>query len=260
MKQLSRTIILLGVICLPLRAFCTDYKASMFGIKSNGTTLNTRAIQKAIDYISEQGGGRLVFYVGRYLTGSIQLKSNVSLKLMEGAILVGSTSIYDYMINGTPQALVFAMNQHNIGISGKGVIEGNGKELIKTLTTQQQQGLIDQTKLSYPSLLHFDSCETIQIDSVQLWKAAGAVQVYTNCDTIQLDVITVKSTENIKNTGAIFSNSSNICIQKVYMETAGKSLIDSGNNNNISIENSTDAKGIPLSLSLPHQNAEHLSP
>jgi len=45
-----------------------DYKASMFGIKSNGTTMNTNSIQKAIDFIHEKGGGRLVFYVGRYLT------------------------------------------------------------------------------------------------------------------------------------------------------------------------------------------------
>src|SRR5690554_5586558 len=68
------------------------YNASFFGIKSNGTTLNTTAIQKAIDYISEQGGGELNFYVGRYLTGTIELKSNVTLILHEGAVLVGSTN------------------------------------------------------------------------------------------------------------------------------------------------------------------------
>ena len=54
-----------------------DYPASLFGIYSDGTTLNTRSIQYAVDYIHSNGGGRLVFYVGRYLTGSIHLKSNV---------------------------------------------------------------------------------------------------------------------------------------------------------------------------------------
>jgi polygalacturonase len=47
-----------------------DYNASLFGTKSNGTTMNTTSIQKGIDYINENGGGRLVFYVGRYLTGT----------------------------------------------------------------------------------------------------------------------------------------------------------------------------------------------
>ncbi|MCQ5300121.1 glycoside hydrolase family 28 protein, partial [Blautia wexlerae] len=58
--------------------------------------MNTRSIQKAIDFISESGGGRLVFTVGRYLTGSIHLKSNVTIHLGEGAVLVGSTNPYDY--------------------------------------------------------------------------------------------------------------------------------------------------------------------
>ncbi len=68
--------------------YAAEYKASFFGIKSNGTTLNTSSIQKAIDYIHDNGGGTLVFYVGRYLTGSIELKSNVHIVLREGAIWV----------------------------------------------------------------------------------------------------------------------------------------------------------------------------
>ena len=43
-----------------------------------------------------EAGGRLVFTVGRYLTGSIHLKSNVTIHLGEGAVLVGSTNPYDY--------------------------------------------------------------------------------------------------------------------------------------------------------------------
>lgn len=243
MKQLLRTILLLGVICLPLQVFCTDYKASMFGIKSNGTTLNTRAIQKAIDYISEQGGGRLVFYVGRYLTGSVQLKSNVSLKLMEGAILVGSASIYDYMIDGMPQALIFAKNQYNVGVSGKGVIEGNGKELVENLAVQQKQGFINQTKSPAFPLLQFDSCEIVQIDSVQLWKAAGTVQTYRQCQNVLIDRITVKSTDVDLTSAGLIENCSNILFKNCYLDTSGQALKDGGHNRNILIEDNIDAKG-----------------
>ncbi len=70
--------------------FAKDYTASLFGIYSDGVTLSTRSIQYAIDYIHKNGGGRLVFYVRRYLTGSIHLKSNVTLQLEEGAVLLGS--------------------------------------------------------------------------------------------------------------------------------------------------------------------------
>ena len=105
----------------------------MFGIESNGTKLNTTSIQAAIDYIHNNGGGRLVFYVGRYLTGTIHMKSNVTIHLEEGAILVGSTNPFDYEKHGSWQALIFAHDQENIGITGKGVIDGQGYQVCQNI-------------------------------------------------------------------------------------------------------------------------------
>ena len=76
-----RLTVLLILLLYSASLLAKDYNASLFGIKSNGTTLNTTSIQKTIDYINENGGGRLVFYVGRYLTGTIHLKSNVTIQL-----------------------------------------------------------------------------------------------------------------------------------------------------------------------------------
>ena len=70
----------IGLLVFVAGLSAKDYQVAMFGIKSDGVTLNTRSIQRAVDYISEQGGGRLIFYVGRYLTGSIELKSNVTMR------------------------------------------------------------------------------------------------------------------------------------------------------------------------------------
>src|SRR3977135_2410998 len=107
---------------------CTakDYPVSLFGIYSDGVTLNTRSIQFAIDYINQQGGGRLVFDVGRFLTGSIHLKSNVTLHLMEGAVLLGVLNPLEYERDGFT-ALILAHDQQNIAITGKGVIDGQGR-------------------------------------------------------------------------------------------------------------------------------------
>ena len=62
----TKALILSLLLLTGIGAQAKDYNASLFGIKSNGTTLNTTAIQNSIDYIHENGGGRLVFYVGRY--------------------------------------------------------------------------------------------------------------------------------------------------------------------------------------------------
>lgn len=58
--------------------------------------MNTNTIQHAIDFISDNGGGELFFEQGQYLTGSIYLKHNVTLHLMDGAVLLGSTNPFDY--------------------------------------------------------------------------------------------------------------------------------------------------------------------
>ena len=106
-SQTSSDIILAQDNSTPCSEGVTLYKASMFGCKSNGTTLNTTSIQRAIDHIASQGGGTLVFEVGRYLTGSIHLRQGVNIQLNEGAILVASPNIHDYdTADGKPTLII----------------------------------------------------------------------------------------------------------------------------------------------------------
>src|SRR5512138_2000473 len=124
-----KNYLLVVVACLQfLQAAAKDYPVSLFGISSDGTTLNTRSIQFAIDYIHQQGGGRLVFDVGRFLTGSIHLKSNVTIHLLEGAVLLGTSNPLDYDRKGLT-ALILCHDQVNVGITGIGVIDGQGREV-----------------------------------------------------------------------------------------------------------------------------------
>ena len=67
-----------------------------FGAKGDGTTLDTRAIQSAIDSAAVCGGETVVLPPGRYLSGTLVLKNNVALHIEKGAILLGSTSLDDY--------------------------------------------------------------------------------------------------------------------------------------------------------------------
>src|SRR5436853_5930574 len=126
MPAIKKYLVLLAIGFSFLESSAKDYPASLFGINSDGTTLNTRSIQFAIDYIHQQGGGRLVFDVGRYLTGSIHLRSDVGLHLKEGAVLLGSLNPFDYDKNGLT-ALLLSNDQQNISITGKGVIDGQGR-------------------------------------------------------------------------------------------------------------------------------------
>ena len=60
MNVIRKIMILCLLAGMLMPVWAKDYQMTMFGIKSDGTTMNTRSIQKAIDFISESGGGRLV--------------------------------------------------------------------------------------------------------------------------------------------------------------------------------------------------------
>jgi polygalacturonase len=204
-----------------------DYNASMFGIKSNGTTLNTSSIQKGIDYVSENGGGRLVFYVGRYLTGTIHLKSNVIIQLEEGAILVGSANPLDYEFLSNWTALIFAHDQSNIGITGKGVIDGQGFTVANNLVDLIHKGVV-KDPLKYdrpwegrrPQNIYFRGCRNITIKGITLKDPGSWNQQYDQCKNLIVDGITVDSKSYWNNDGIDIVDCDSVSVTNSYFDAA----------------------------------------
>jgi len=204
-----------------------DYNASMFGAKSNGTTLNTNSIQKGIDYISENGGGRLVFYVGRYLTGTIYLKSNVTIHLEEGAILVGSVNPFDYEMNHNWTALIFALNQQNIGITGKGVIDGQGFTVANNLVDMIHKGVVSDplkydrpSEVRRPQNIYFRGCRNIVIRDIMLKDPGSWNQQYDQCRNLVIDNITVDSKSYWNNDGVDIVDCDSVWVTNSYFDAA----------------------------------------
>ncbi len=211
-------------------ATAKDYQMTLFGIKSDGVTMNTRSIQKAIDYIADKGGGRLIFTVGRYLTGSIHMRSNVTLHLSEGAILVGSTNPYDYdkELNAW-YGLILANKQENIAITGKGVIEGRGRELANNFLNQACNGIIsDDMKLgrvgNRPKLIYFRECNNVTVKDVTLQNPAFWTQTYDQCTNLLIDGITVHSRAYWNNDGMDIVDCNGALIQNCYVDATDDAI------------------------------------
>ena len=114
-----------------------DYPITKFGAVGDGKTLNTEAFRKAIEECAKRGGGRVVVPRGEFLTGAIHLKSNVNLHVSKDATVKFSTAPKDYLpivhtrwegmelMHLSP--LIYAYEQTNIGITGEGTLDGQGK-------------------------------------------------------------------------------------------------------------------------------------
>lgn len=223
------------ILLLALTTFChvsaKQYKASLFGIKSNVTTLNTTSIQKAIDYIHEKGeGDTLIFYVGRYLTGAIELKSNVHIVLREGAILVGSPNIYDYNIDTSFPSLVHAKNATNISISGKGVIDGQGFQVAYNLTDQIHNGVLedpfqlDRPANRRPAGIYFRECKNVSISGITIKNTAFWVQIYDQCEKLKIDGITVDSKVYWNNDGLDIVDCKDVLVTNSYIDASDDAI------------------------------------
>jgi polygalacturonase len=105
-----------------------------FGAVGDGKTPDTAAIRKAMDTVASQGGGEVLIPAGRYVSGSLVMKSHTTLHLDAGATLLGSSKRDDYPIvtarwegreTNCHRALISAERAEDIAITGAGVIEGN---------------------------------------------------------------------------------------------------------------------------------------
>ncbi len=214
-------------ILLPLFARAgADYTASSFGIRSDGSTLNTRSIQYAVDYIHGKGGGKLVFEVGRYLTGSVHLKSNVCIELREGAVLLGSLNPFDYDKMGFT-ALLLADSAENITITGKGIIDGQGRQVAANIVALVHNGVISDplkqdrpNEANRPMLIYFRNCSNVTIKNITVKNSACWVQTYDQCRNLVIDSIHVDSKAYWNNDGIDMVDCNQVQVTNCFIDAA----------------------------------------
>src|SRR5436190_18536299 len=80
----------------PARGASPVFNVRDHGATGDGTTHDTAALNKAVEACAAAGGGQVLFPPGRYLTGTIHLKSNVTLQLDAGAEIVGTSDLQQY--------------------------------------------------------------------------------------------------------------------------------------------------------------------
>src|SRR5271170_2017751 len=214
-KQASKLAFALLIALIPasLHARPKIFFANDYGAKGDSTTLDTPAIQKAID-AAAAANGTATLKPGTYLIGSLFLKSNITFEVPEGVTLIGSQKLEDYpelptRIAGIemtwPAALINTRGQHNITITGKGTIDGDGpiwwKSYWDLRATYEPKGLrwASDYDARRPRLMLFQNSSDIHLGGGILLKRSGfwTVQILYSHD-IAVDGITIRNNEGGK--------------------------------------------------------------
>jgi hypothetical protein len=174
-----------------------------FGAVPDGKTLNTQALQEAIDAAFKNGGGRVVLPEGIFLTGSIVLRNGVELYLEDDAKLLGSTNPAHYTKMNNWGALILAENAFQIAIRGKGTIDGQGRALALNVDSLHHLGeMVDPrynqrrmrpSEYYRPQLIYMLRCKEVRVSGLSLKNASCWVQTYEQCTDVEIDQIKVES-------------------------------------------------------------------
>lgn len=225
MKRISAIILTLSIaIATSENAVAQDYNIMNYGAVNDTTKLSTDAINGAIGACNKKGGGKVIIPAGNFKSGTITLKDNVELYLERGATLYASTSQQDFPQQQQPSyrsqkdpggwyALVYAEGATNIGISGKGTINGQGALQLP------RAGLPHGDLDGRPRNLLFISCNNVTVEGITMLNAGIWNQHYLNCEDVQVNNIQVYNHSNRNNDG--------IDIDGCRRFTLANSIIDS---------------------------------
>ncbi len=202
-----------------------SYDIRDFGAKGDGESLDTAAIQAAIDACGRNGGGVVVVPAGRYVTGTIKLKSKVTLEVAEGGEILGSKDLADYAtdIQDSIEApkfskcLIYAENAEDITICGQGVIDGRG--LMKDFPVK-----LDGELQERPMLMRFVECRDIKFEDITLKDAASWCVHLVSCEKIRVDNVKIDSMVNHNNDGFDLDGCEDIVIENSHIVSGDDSI------------------------------------
>lgn len=226
----------------PFAASARDFNLRDFGAAGDGKTLDTAAIQKAIDECSAAGGGRVVAEGGVFVTGTVHLKNGVELHVEANASILGSPEWSDWKDQPAAKhistefcprkrsaALIFADEAENIAITGRGTIDGNGMAFVEkdpnSASGQLRRRLgIDK---SPPRLVLFAGCRRVKVVDVSIsYPPAGWSFWVHDCDDVVFDRVSIFADVDFPNADGIHVNCSrDVRISNCNIETGDDCII-----------------------------------
>lgn len=207
-----------------------------YGARKDGIVLTTVHLQKALDACGEAGGGVVLLPDGKYLTGSLFVKSNTHVLISDNVMILGSYDLADYpeqrtRIQGTeldwPMALINVNNASNVRISGNGIIHGHGRihwaryEYMLSLYLENDLRWILNYDCKRPRMLVVDNSRNVHISGITLMESPFWTIHLLYSNAITLDGVKVRNYTDVhapSSDGIDIDSSRDILVQNCDVE------------------------------------------
>ena len=223
-----------------------EFHIKNYGAVGDGKTLNTDAIQNAIDACAEQGGGRVIIGEGIYLSGSISLRSNVDLHIEADGCLLGSADCNDFpeksdiahvnsynLPRHRNASFIFAERCKNISVTGMGIIDCNGEVFVEKKgedwTGWEYQRIGANTP---PRVVFFTGCRNVRIENITMQNQPSGWSYWIHdCDFVSFDKCKILANIQYPNNDGIHINSSrDVTISNCHINCGDDCIIVRANN------------------------------
>jgi len=225
------------------------YNVRDHGALGDGKTLDTAAVQAAIDACSRDGGGTVLVPAGIFHIGTIEMKSNVTLHVTAGGTLLGSADGSQYhAVDAIPLtgdstledgnwALIFAVNAKNLVIEGPGTIDGQGLQFHSPQRGVPPPSGLGGNKRPYQILLH--RCEHVRIRDLRLWNSAYHSVRVIQSTYFHADGLHIYNRVNGNNDGFHFISCEFVTVDNCNIQTQDDACALFGSCKFITVTNST---------------------
>lgn len=190
------------------------YNIRSYGAKGDKTTVDTAAVQAAIDACTNDGGGTVLVPAGTFTIGTVELRSNVTLHIAASGTLLGSGDGKQYhavdaiplrgdtTLNDGNWALLFAVKAKNVAIEGLGTIDGQGAQFHSAVRGTTPPSGIGGNKRPYHVLVY--QCENFSVRNISLLDCAYHSIRVIESQRFHADGIYIHSRLNSNNDGFHF--------------------------------------------------------
>lgn len=196
-----------------------------YGAVGDGSHNDAAAIQAAIDACTSSGGGRVLVPAGRtFLTGLIEIKSNVELHLEAGSTILSSPEVEHYKTEHDTRGvtfLVYAHHARNVAITGLGTIDGNGREFIAGSKPH-----IHLKKPVRPYTVGLIGCEGVTLRDVRITDAAHWTVTLVGCEDAVINGVRILNDMRMPNSDGIdLERCRNVRISDCHIEAGDDCIV-----------------------------------